>query len=52
MKFLDGVKAGFGVTVGSIIGLYVSAVVIGFLKTKSEYEVSEKSDDTTETEES
>lgn len=52
MKFLDGVKVGFGVTIGSIIGLYVSAVVIGFVKTKTKTEESEKSDETTETEES
>lgn len=51
MKFLDGVKQGFGVTVGSVIGLYVSALVIG-LVTRAGKEVSEKSDETTETEES
>lgn len=51
MKFLDGVKAGFGVTVGSIIGLYVSALAVG-LMTKASIKESEKSDDTTETEES
>lgn len=51
MKFLDGVKVGFGVTIGSILGLYTSAVVIGFVKTKSETGESEKSDETTETEE-
>ena len=52
MKFLDGVKVGLGVTIGSILGLYASAVVIGFAKTRSETGESEKSDDTTETEES
>lgn len=49
MKFLDGIKVGFGVTIGSILGLYASAVVIGFVKTKSETGESEKSDETTET---
>lgn len=52
MKFLDGVKAGFGATIGSILGLYVSAVVIGLVQTKSETKESEKSGNTTETEES
>lgn len=49
MKFLDGVKTGFGITVGSIAGLYVSAVVIG-LASKSTNKESEKSDNTTESE--
>ena len=52
MKFLDGVKVGFGVSIGSMLGLFASAVLIGFVKTKSEPGEYEKSDETAETEES
>lgn len=47
MKFLDGVKAGFGVTIGSIAGLFVIGVISKV--TVKAIEESEKSDDTTET---
>lgn len=50
MKITDGIKNGFGVTLGSIMGLYVGAVLVGLISAGRNK--SEKSDATTDQEES
>lgn len=52
MKFLDGVKTGIGVTVGTFIGLYLTAFVVNVIGIeKPTSKKPEKSENTSETEE-